>query len=154
MHRWYTRLLLGVLLCGCFMSFPAQPVSGQEKTIVADEAAKTKLLGKHRFSVQWISWDRFGSALITEKNGLLSVKGEQRLPNSSDFLKMEGIITKVESRQFTFKGKIVIQCKEIYDPPCVREGKMTFIITGNRKYWRLKEMHTCNDTTDYVDIFF
>ncbi|MBX7222076.1 MAG: hypothetical protein K1Y36_19145 [Blastocatellia bacterium] len=154
MSHWYTRLLLGVLLCSCSLTLLAQPVSGQEKTLVADETAKTKLLGKHRFSVQWISWDRFGSALITEKNGLLSIKGEQRLPNSSDFLTMDGIITKVESRRFTFKGKIVIQCKEIYDTPCVREGEMTFIITGNRKYWRLQQMQTCNDTTDYVDIFF
>jgi hypothetical protein len=126
------------------------------ETIIHDKAAKNKLIGKHRFSLQWISWDYFGKVTITEENKLLRIQGEQKQKKGSDFITLEGIITEVNKLDFKFNGDIITQVSYINKgKSCKRSGDMTFIITGNRKYWRLKEMNNpCEDVADYVDIFF
>ena len=132
-------------------------LSQEAKTIVNDKSAKARLLGVHRLSLQWISWDYFGKARITERRGILNVSGEQKSRGGADYLRINGKIVRVDAKQFIFDGKIVTKVSSINDgEPCVREGEMTFKITGNRKYWRLQEMlNPCtNVETDYVDIFF
>lgn len=144
-------LILAVLVFSVSFSF------GQTKTVVKDAKAKQMLLGKHKLSLQWIDWYKFfGTANVTEKNGVLYLKGEQKQKNGSDFLRITGIITKVEAKSFTFVGKIETSVSHINDGEvCLREGEMTFRITGKRKYWRLMQMNNpCSDVTDYVDIFF
>ena len=39
----------------------------QGRTIVNDQAAAKMLLGKHKLSLQWISWQHFGSATVTNE---------------------------------------------------------------------------------------
>jgi hypothetical protein len=145
-----TRITLSFLL---FLAF-AFPLDAQ--TVVKDQAAKAKLLGKHKLSLQWISWDYFGTATVTEKNGVLYLKGEQKSRQGTDFVKVEGIITSIEAKSFTFTGTIITQVSHNNDgKPCTREGEMTFAITGKRKYWRLQQMQSpCGVETDYVDIYF
>ena len=147
-----TRITLSLLL---FVAF-AFPLHAQTKTVVKDKAAKTKLLGKHKLSLQWISWDYFGTATITEKNGTLYLKGEQKSRQGNDFVKMDGIITAIEAKSFTFTGTIITQVSHNNEgKPCTREGEMTFAITSKRKYWRLQQMLSpCGVETDYVDIYF
>ena len=77
-----------------------------QKTVVKDLPAKTMLLGKHKLSLQWISWDYFGTATITNKGGVLFLKGEQRQKGGDDYLKINGKITLIEKTSFTFFGKI------------------------------------------------
>ena len=127
-----------------------------QKTIVNDAKAKTMLLGKHRFSLQWISWDYFGAATVTQKGGILYLKGEQKSRKENDFVKIDGRITEINARNFKFDGTIITRVSHINNgEPCKREGEMTFKITGTRKYWRLAEMdNPCEGVTDYVDIFF
>src|SRR5215208_2472985 len=79
----------------------------QPRTVIKDEAAKTKLLGQHRLSLQWISWDYFGKAIVTESDGTLFLKGEQKARKGSDHLSIDGIITEVDAREFKFKGRII-----------------------------------------------
>ena len=131
-------------------------VFAQQKTVVNDVKAKQMLLGKHMFSLQWISWDYFGTAVVTNKNGIFYLKGEQKERKGSDFVKIDGVITEINERDFKFDGEIVMQISHINNgEPCTREGEMTFAITKNRKYWRLQEMdNPCDEATDYVDIFF
>jgi len=131
-------------------------VFAQEKTIVTDAKAKTMLLGKHKLSLQWISWDYFGRANVSNKSGVLYLKGEQRARNGNDYVKIDGLITSIDAKEFKFDGKIVMQISHIADgKPCERTGEMTFRITGKRKYWRLQEMdNPCEGVTDYVDIYF
>jgi hypothetical protein len=140
-----------------FSVFPlsAQSLRGLE-TVINNKSAKSKLMGKHRFSLQWISWDYFGRIDITEQNKLLRIKGEQSLRKGSDFITLEGIITEVNKTDFKFDGEIITMISYIKNgTPCKRSGEMTFEIKGNRKYWRLKEMQNpCDDVTDYIDIFF
>lgn len=127
-----------------------------DKTVIKDPATKAKLLGIHKLSLQWISWDYFGKAVVSDNRGVMSIKGEQKARKGSDFLKIDGVITMVDTKEFTFNGTIVMQISHINGgEPCTREGEMTFRITGSRKYWRLQEMdNPCDQATDYVDIFF
>ncbi len=147
-----TRITLSLLLILAF----AFPLDAQTKTIIKDKTAKAKLLGKHKLSLQWISWDYFGTATISEKNGTLYLKGEQKSRKDTDFVKVEGTITAIEAKSFTFTGTIITQVSYINGgKPCKREGEMTFAITGKRKYWRLQQMQSpCGTETDYVDIYF
>jgi hypothetical protein len=147
-----TRITVSILLLVAF----AFPLEAQNKTVVKDKAAKAKLLGKHKLSLQWISWDYFGTATITEKNGVLYLKGEQKSKQGTDFVKVEGTITTVEAKSFTFTGTIITQVSHNNEgKPCTREGEMTFAITGKRKYWRLQQMQSpCGVETDYVDVYF
>jgi hypothetical protein len=126
------------------------------KTIINDPAARQNLLGIHRFSLQWISWDHFGKVTVTERGGTLFIKGEQLGRGNSDSLTIDGAITRVDTKEFTFQGEIVTQVSTNNNgAPCRRNGEMVFRITGNRKYWRLQQMNSpCEDIVDYVDIFF
>lgn len=128
----------------------------QERTIINDAAAAKMLLGKHKLSLQWISWDYFGTATVTNKAAVYSIKGSQKGHGNSDFLTIEGMIVSIDAKQFVFEGKIVMQISHINSgKPCERQGDFTFKITGKRKYWRLMEMdNPCDEATDYVDIYF
>ncbi len=131
-------------------------VFAQQKTVINDAKAKKMLLGKHLFSLQWISWDYFGSAIVSNKNGVFYLKGEQKQRKGSDFVKIDGVITEIDAKEFTFDGTIITRISHINNgEPCTRIGKMNFAITNNRKYWRLQEMdNPCDEAVDYVDIYF
>ncbi|MEW6734756.1 MAG: hypothetical protein AB1489_25750 [Acidobacteriota bacterium] len=148
--------LLALLLILTLSSIINAQTESSTKTIVKDPAAKEKLLGPHRFSLQWISWDYFGKVNISDDNGMLVVKGDQRSRKDDDYLTIDGVITLVESREFKFNGTIITKVSHINNgQPCKRSGEMTFRITSNRKYWRLKEMdNPCEGVVDYVDIYF
>ena len=126
------------------------------KVVVNDMAAKQRLVGAHRLSLQWVSWNYFGKATVTERNGTLFIKGEQRGRGNDDYVTIDGVITRVDAKEFTFEGDIVMRVSHINKgEPCKRTGGMTFRITGNRKYWRLQQMdNPCDEATDYVDIYF
>ncbi len=130
----------------------------QERTLIRDAKAAKMLLGRHRLSLQWISWDYFGAAKVTNKAGVYYLKGEQkgRGKNSTDFLRVDGVITEVDAKQFTFDGTVAMQISHINGAkPCERKGILNFRITGSRKYWRMREMdNPCDQATDYVDLFF
>lgn len=150
------RKISGILL----IALIALSVSafGQQKTVIKDKKAKQMLVGRHLLSLQWISWDYFGRANVTEKRGVLYLKGEQkgRGESAEDFLTIDGVITRVDAKEFGFRGKIIIEVSHNNEgKPCERDGEMTFRITGKRKYWRLVEMdNPCEGITDYVDIYF
>jgi len=131
-------------------------VFAQQKTKVNDAKARQMLLGRHKMSLQWISWDYFGAATVTNRKGVFYLKGEQKGRKSDDFVTVDGIITSIDAKEFKFEGKIVTQVSHIFGgKPCEREGEMTFRITGKRKYWRLQSIdNPCEAVADYVDIYF
>jgi hypothetical protein len=137
----------------CILSVPT---FAQDRTVVANAPAAKRLLGKHMFSLQWISWDYFGSATVTNSQGVYRIKGEQKGRGNSDFVRINGTIGRIDAKEFTFNGTIITQVSHINGgEPCTREGEFTFKITGTRKYWRLQQMdNPCDPVTDYVDIFF
>lgn len=128
---------------------PSQP-----STEVRDAGAKQRLVGKHGFSLQWISWEQLGSAVVSEgPDGTLRLEGEQRA--GEDFVTIDGVIATVEATTFTFEGVIVTRVSHINGGrPCTRQGLFTFARKGKRRYWRLQAMdNPCEGVTDYVDVY-
>ena len=78
--------------------------------------------------------------------------------DKSEFLKIDGTITPNNEKELIFHGKIETQISFINQGnPCLREGTYTFRVTGQRKYWRLKEMYNpCrkDSLVDYIDVFW
>ncbi len=146
---------IGILFVLIFMTFGIS-AAAQEKTKITSAYAKQMLIGRHMLSLQWISWKEFGRANVTQKQGVLYLKGEQKGRKTNDSLKINGVITEISRYEFKFEGFIITKVSYINDGnPCVREGEMTFAITGKRRYWRLQEMESpCGVETDYVDIYF
>lgn len=128
----------------------------QGRTEVGNASAAKRLLGKHLFSLQWISWDYFGNATVTNSRDVYRIKGEQKGRGNTDFVRIDGTIGRIDTKEFTFNGTIVSQISHINGgEPCTREGEFVFKITGTRKYWRLQQMdNPCDPVTDYVDIYF
>ncbi len=147
------KRILSIVIVAAVLSIVA---FAQAKTDVNDRNAAKVLLGKHKLSLQWISWDYFGTAVVRNDRGVYSVKGEQKGRGTEDFVRVDGIITSISAKEFRFDGTIVMQVSHINGgKPCERNGEMTFRITGKRKYWRLMEMdNPCEAVTDYVDIYF
>jgi len=125
------------------------------QTVVKDKAAAAMLLGTHPLSLQWITFDKTkGSVTITESGGTYSVKGEQR-GKDKDLLTIDGQITAINAKDFSFKGKIVTRVSHIANGrDCVRDGTFLFRITGARPFWRMREnQNPCDEAADYVDIY-
>lgn len=142
------HLMLGLLLALC-----APAWAGNDATVVNDANAKQLLLGSHRFSLQWVSWDTFGKAEVSETDGQLRIDGEQAL--DGNYVRMHGAITQVDAKSFVFNGDVETRVSYLNEgKPCMRHGEMTFRIMGARRYWRMKEMdNPCDNATDYVDVF-
>jgi len=138
------------------IAFCVASAFAQNRTVVNDAKAKNMLLGKHLLSLQWISWDYFGAATVTDKKGVLHLKGLQKARGGSDYVRLEGTITEINAKDFIFDGVIEMQINHINGgAPCKRTGEMTFAVTQKRKYWRLQQMNNpCDEATDYVDIYF
>jgi hypothetical protein len=131
---------------------------GRQGTIVNSRTGYAQLLGRHKLQLQWISWfepKKSGDLTVTDRQGLLVIKGAQRDPRTGDFVEVDGIVTRVEDWTFDFRGRIVTRVSHINGgEPCLREGDMTFAIKGKRRFWRLQQMdNPCDGVTDYVDIF-
>lgn len=115
---------------------------------------KSSLIGKHSFGVQFI-WDGYGTAVITEEDHQLKIKGEQYSNSKDEYVKINGILTVLDDRKLQLEGAI-----ELYTSDCCGEikqtGIFTFLKSGKRKYWRLQERdQLCSPYTCayYLDIF-
>jgi len=156
------RVWMAALLLLAIMPALAQSTHDLEtsKVVVNDQHAKDLLLGSHRLSLQWISWDAFGTVNIADSNGQMRIKGEQKgVDNPDDYLRIDGVIKQVGAKSFSFVGIISTRVSDVnHGAPCERSGAMTFRMSGARKYWRLKEMENpCGPpeerVTDYVDVY-
>ncbi len=151
------------LLLICFPAFsitqpqtsPAAEVAVMKSAGTADPAVEKKLLGRHMFSLQWISWEKFGTATISkDAEGKLFIDARQAL--DGDEVTLTGRVTAIDAKTFIVDGELRTQVSHINGGKvCPRSGSFTFKATGNRKYWRLQEMENpCDGVTDYVDVFF
>lgn len=149
------KLVLSVSLM--LLSFGVGAVA-QSRTEINDRNAARMLNGRHKLSLQWVSWDYFGVATVRNNHGMYTIAGEQRGRGISkgNSVTIDGVITSIDAKEFAFRGKIVTLVTHINSgKPCVRDGEFTFKITGKRRYWRLQQMDSpCDTATDYVDIYF
>jgi hypothetical protein len=149
-------MLRRLVICVVFVLAFAMCSLAQERTRVNDRAAAAMLLGRHKLSLQWISWDYFGTVDIANRGGVYNVKGRQKGRGNGDLLTIEGNVVSIDAKQFIFEGTIVTTVSHINGgQPCTRQGDFTFKITGKRKYWRMQEIdNPCDEAADYVDIYF
>ena len=128
---------------------------GQQKTVVNDANGARLLLGDHSLSLQWVSWDHPGKATIKNKAGVYSLLGSQKSRSNTDFVIVDGTISSVNAKEFTFVGEIITQVSHINGrKPCKRSGEFIFRITGKRKYWRMQQIdNPCEAVADYVDLY-
>ncbi len=97
------------------------------------------LLGKHKLSLQWISWDYFGTATVTDKKGILYLSGEQKQRGGRDYLKIDGTITSIDKNEFTFNGTIIMQVSHSNNgEACKREGEKASANTGGFRKWTIR----------------
>lgn len=120
------------------------------------ETVEQRVLGKHMCSLQWISWNYFGTVNITKQpDGTLQCVGGQKSRECDDYLKIDGTITIENADCLIFNG--VIETKVSYlanGQAVVRTGEQRFLRTGERRYWRMQNMRNpVDDCTDYVDIY-
>jgi hypothetical protein len=135
---------------------PREPPASGPSVVIEDASTHERLLGEHPLALQWISWNHFGKVSITEAGGRLRVLGEQRARKGNDLLTIDGFITTVQARQFTFEGRVLTRISHLNGGrECLREGRMVFRATGKRRYWRLRQMdNPCDAVVDYVDVYF
>ncbi|MCC7249678.1 MAG: hypothetical protein IT473_13735 [Lysobacter sp.] len=161
-RRFAPAAVRAVAVCALVLSVgvaSAGPRQGAANGL--DAAAKAKLVGQHRLSLQWIGWDDLsatGKLKVEERDGVLRAEGEQlgRGESAGDFVRVSGKIVSAAKDGFVFEGQIITKVSHIAaGAECKREGRFTFKTKGGRKYWRLQEMdNPCDQATDYVDIYF
>ena len=148
-------------------TFPIANVADSTQQIETKQIETTKteetdkLIGRHKLSLQWISWTYFGyiDFVKTDLN-TYSISGYQDGNKSKGecdgcYLKINGVINKITDKELQFTGRIESSVNHIQNGlPCIKEGNYTFKSTQGRKYWRLQEMDGCEGVTDYVDIYF
>lgn len=140
----------------------APMTAGLAGTEIANEAAKAKLLGPLRLSLQWIGFGNFetmGRATVEEHNGALYLSGRQDGAGDSagDWLALEGDILAVGEREFRFKGWVETRVSYLAGGElCRRKIDGIFLMKPGKKYWRLQAMENpCagEGTVDYIDLF-
>jgi hypothetical protein len=137
-------------------SVPALEARQIGETEIVSERALARLKANKGLTLQWLWGAKPGALTVTETPQGVRLKGGQG-PDEGKTLSLEGVVIRLEEKSFTFRGRV-----EIFEPeagvPCIRDGMLTFRITGQRKFWRMKEQIAgCPgraDLTDYVDIRF
>ena len=113
-------------------------------------ALERKVVGKHMLSLQWISWESFGSVEIKkEADGTFSCRGEQ-------LARKDGTIEIVDADHLVFTGEIRTKVYHINNgQEVLRSGTYNFVTKENRKYWRMQEIsNPADNCADYIDIYF
>ncbi len=78
-----------------------------DKTIFKDHVQRAKLIGKHMLSLQWLQFmnNMYGNATVTDKDGVLLLKGEQRVKGKEKgYVTVDGRITEVSSHAPMFRS--------------------------------------------------
>ena len=171
------RLIFGLLLAAMLFAIPGTIDAKKKKTTrkTAQEqkydylsALERKIVGKHLLTLQWISWESYGSVTIKkEADGTLSCRGEQlarKCPkgteqgniDNDDYVKIDGVIDIVDKDHLIFIGQIRTKVYHINNgQEVLRDGTFNFVTKENRHYWRMQEMtNPADECVDYIDIFF
>lgn len=88
-------------------------VMAQTKGKSAMATFESKILGRHPFSLQWISWDYFGSVEVRKENGRLHCIGSQRSKENDDYVIIDGYIGMIDALRFGFTGTIITKIYHI-----------------------------------------
>lgn len=146
---------------------PTATVAPTAEPIAVATTDHSGLAGTRGLTLQWISWEplEWGRIeFIPLADGSYAVSGEQQAPEQQgvpdarfrDSVTIDGTIVRVSDRELLFTGEVSTHISYINDgEPCLRSGEITFLATGERRFWRMQDLLNCDDIhTDYVDIYF
>ena len=132
-----------------------------EPTRILDTAAAKRLKNNSGITLQWIGWDNRGNATVeVDDRGVWRLTGRQRSApvgnaDAPARLDVDGRIVEIGADYFILSGSVLIDNTPDPGRYCLEErGDWRFAVTGNRKYWRLREFEWCDELTDYVDVYF
>lgn len=84
------------------------------KTVISDQSPAQALEGRHRFSLQWVSHERFGEVVVTNQGGTYRIQGRQMDSGQGEVngarrsITIDGIIEEIGKDFFVLDGSIVI----------------------------------------------
>ncbi len=133
---------------------PPRAVSQGEATRILDQRGAERLLANKGLTLQWIDWDRRGSADVRREGDVWKLHGTQAEAGGPGRLVLDGTITEIGADYFTFQGRISITNTPDPGRSCSQDKSWHFAITQNRSYYRLREFEWCDALTDYIDIYF
>lgn len=135
---------------------PMSPEQPPEPTRILDAAAADRLMNNSGATLQWISWDYRGQAIVTEDTrGVWIIEaGQTARGETIGTMSVSGRIAEIGADYFILDGKVTITDSPDMGRTCVKEGTARFAVTQGRKYWRMREFEWCDGLTDYIDIYF
>jgi hypothetical protein len=120
-----------------------------------DSTTLERLQNNRGITLQWIGWDRRGTALVRRgADGTIRLSGGQIDPGGAGTLWIDGKVIEAGPDYFVFDGLIRIAEAPDEGRVCEANKRWHFAITQNRKYYRLREFEWCDGLTDYIDIYF
>ncbi|MGE3690575.1 MAG: hypothetical protein AB7F98_04265 [Novosphingobium sp.] len=123
-------------------------------TRIVNAAAGRKLRANKGLTLQWIDWNRRGTARVTVVDGVWTLRGEQAERGGPGRLRLDGQVTEVGRDYFLFDGTVTISDTPDRGRQCEKHDLWRFAITQNRRYWRIRTFEWCDELTDYIDIYF
>lgn len=171
------RLIFMAIAAALLLATPSTIYAKQRKKTTAkhrtekdvrQSSVERRVLGKHLLTLQWISWESYGSVTIKkEADGTLSCRGEQlarKCPkgteqgniDNDDYVKLDGTIEIVDKDHLIFNGEIRTKVYHINNgQEVLRQGTFNFVTKENRHYWRMQEqLNPADECTDYIDIYY
>jgi hypothetical protein len=123
-------------------------------TRILDSAAAQRLRANKGVTLQWIDWNRRGSAAVSVTRGVWTLRAAQAEAGGPGRLFLDGRITEIGRGYFLFDGVVRITDTPDKGRSCEKRDTWRFAVTQNRRYWRIRTFEWCDDLTDYVDIYF
>lgn len=173
MKKVIFTMVIALLVAAVPATIEAKKKKTTRKTVQQEKydylsALERKVVGKHLLTMQWISWESYGSVDIKkEADGTLSCRGEQLARkctkgveqgniDNDDYVKLDGTIEIVDKDHLVFTGEIRTKVYHINNgQEVLRSGTYNFVTKENRKYWRMQELdNPADNCADYVDIYF
>lgn len=132
----------------------ALPTFAPDATVAHDSEALERLKNNAGVTLQWISWERRGTAWVREEGGVVRLTASQTAADGPGRLTLDGLVTEIGADYFIFAGRISIVGTPDANRRCETErSDWRFAVTQNRPYWRLREFEWCDGLTDYIDIY-
>lgn len=128
--------------------------SAGSPTRVLDASAAQRLRANKGLTLQWIDWNRRGTARVTVSGGVWTLRGEQAERGGPGRLRLDGKVTEIGRDYFLFDGTVSITDTPDKGRQCSKHDVWRFAVTQNRRYWRIRTFEWCDDLTDYVDVYF
>lgn len=129
-------------------AFPTPP-ENLGVTLVEDKAEKAALVGLHALIQREIGSNPGGELVVFEDLGLLYLQGLQTNAQG-DRLEMNGWVTRVNAKSFTFQGSMSFTVAALGGYQCGRNGTYSFDLAGDGKAWRLTGKGLACDGQDLV----